>query len=78
MIAEIDRLHSVVTSLLAFARPVQLRGRSVDVPDLLLRTEQLAREEIGTARFGSRDVPSPDVRCFSATPISSARCCSGW
>jgi signal transduction histidine kinase len=47
MIAEIDRLHSVVTSLLAFARPVQLRRRPVDVPELLARTEQLAREEVG-------------------------------
>lgn len=47
MTAEIDRLHSVVTSLLAFARPVQLRQRAVDVPELLERTEQLAREEIG-------------------------------
>jgi len=44
--AEIDRLSNVVSSLLAFARPVQLRRRSVSVPELLERTELLAREEV--------------------------------
>ena len=47
MLAEIDRLHNVVTSLLAFARPVQLRRRAVAAPELLERVELLAREEVG-------------------------------
>jgi two-component system sensor histidine kinase HydH len=72
MIAEIDRLHSVVTSLLAFARPVQLRRRAVDVPELLARTEQLAREEVGrtAVRLTRRPVTGhpvlfgdPDLLC---------------
>jgi two-component system sensor histidine kinase HydH len=50
IIAEIDRLHSVVTSLLAFARPLPLARRSVRVEDLFDRTERLAREELASAR----------------------------
>jgi signal transduction histidine kinase len=72
IIAEIDRLHSVVTSLLAFARPVQLRRRAVDVPELLARTELLAREEVGrtAVRLTRRPVAGhpvlfgdPDLLC---------------
>jgi len=49
IIAEIDRLHSVVTSLLAFARPLPIKRRAVRVEDLFDRTAQLAREEgVGT------------------------------
>jgi signal transduction histidine kinase len=50
IIAEIDRLHSVVTSLLAFVRPLPLKRRAVRVDDLFDRTEELAREELAGAR----------------------------
>jgi two-component system sensor histidine kinase HydH len=72
MVAEIDRLHSVVTSLLAFARPVQLQRRAVDVPELLARTEQLAREDVArtAVRLTRRPVAGrpavlgdPDLLC---------------
>jgi two-component system sensor histidine kinase HydH len=72
MVAEIDRLHSVVTSLLAFARPVQLRRQAVDVPALLERTERLAREEAAQngVRLQRRPAPAdavvfgdPDLLC---------------
>ncbi len=49
IIAEIDRLHSVVTSLLAFARPLPLKRRAVRIAELFDRTEQLAREELANA-----------------------------
>jgi signal transduction histidine kinase len=71
IIDEIDRLSNVVTSLLAFARPLQIRQRRVPVDDLLSRTEALAREEYGDAvrivRDGSLRVPDvhgdPDLVC---------------
>jgi signal transduction histidine kinase len=71
IIDEIDRLSNVVTSLLAFARPLQLRQRRVAVDELLSRTEALAREEYGDAvrivRDGSRRIPDvhgdPDLVC---------------
>jgi two-component system sensor histidine kinase HydH len=65
IIAEIDRLHSVVTSLLAFARPLPLERRAVRVAELLDRTEQLAREELANAdiRLVRRvDDSIPDIR----------------
>ena len=71
IIDEIDRLSNVVTSLLAFARPLQLRRRRVPVADLLSRTEALAREEYGDAvrivRDGTEALPDvhgdPDLVC---------------
>jgi two-component system sensor histidine kinase HydH len=71
IIAEIDRLSNVVTSLLAFARPLQLRPRRIDVDELLGRTAALAREEYGDAVRLVRDqagrVPhvhgDPDLVC---------------
>lgn len=51
IIAEIDRLHSVVTSLLAFARPLPLKRGTVRVEELFDRTEQLAREELAGTRI---------------------------
>jgi two-component system sensor histidine kinase HydH len=60
--AEIDRLSNVVTSLLAFARPVQVRRRRVSVPELLERTEQLARDEVTGA----------DVRLARREPTAHA------
>lgn len=50
IITEIDRLHSVVTSLLAFVRPLQVKRRTVRIEDLFDRTEQLARDELAGAR----------------------------
>jgi two-component system sensor histidine kinase HydH len=49
IIAEIDRLGSVVSSLLAFARPLRLERRPVAVAELLERAEALARDELGRA-----------------------------
>jgi signal transduction histidine kinase len=43
---EIDRLSSVITSLLALARPPQLAPRAVSVSDLLDRAVLLARDEL--------------------------------
>ena len=46
IIAEVDRLGSVVSSLLAFARPLQLRPRPVAVSDLVDRALLLAGGEL--------------------------------
>jgi len=45
MIDEIDRLHRVVSSLLAFAKPVALAPRRVPADEVLDRAAALAREE---------------------------------
>lgn len=69
---EIDRLSSVVTSLLAFARPPQLQPRTVAVPELLERAATLAREELDAravrfVRDAAADLPAlrgdPDLVC---------------
>ncbi len=46
IIEEIDRLSNVVTSLLAFARPLQVDARPVAVVDLLARARLLAGDEL--------------------------------
>jgi signal transduction histidine kinase len=62
---EIDRLGSVVSSLLAFARPLQIQARPVSVHELFDRALLLAREELaGKALTIRRDEPAalPAVR----------------
>jgi signal transduction histidine kinase len=51
MTAEIDRLTSVVSSLLAFARPPRLELREVGVRELFDRVELLAKHELGSRRI---------------------------
>lgn len=60
---EIDRLGRVISSLLAFARPLEPRLRDVTVEDLLERVELLAPPELRAKeiRFEVRD------RCNGAT-----------
>jgi len=48
MVAEIDRLTNVVSSLLTFARPLTLRRQPAVVADMLARTAQLAAGDLGT------------------------------
>lgn len=63
---EIDRLSSVVSSLLAFARPLQLQRRAVDVPELLDRAallagEDLAHRAVRLERADATGLPALDV-----------------
>jgi len=66
---EIDRLANVVSSLLGFARPPQLRSRSVALGDLVDRALLLAREELREKRASVRrvscaepaDLPQPCI-----------------
>jgi signal transduction histidine kinase len=58
---EIDRLSSVVTSLLAFARPLQVHARAVPVQEVLDRALLLAGEEMS-----ARGVA---VRCDAGAPL---------
>jgi len=46
IVAEVDRLGSVVTSLLAFARPLQLQTRPTDIGDVVARAVTLAGAEL--------------------------------
>jgi two-component system sensor histidine kinase HydH len=48
IIAEVDRLSSVVSSLLAFARPLQLNLRPVALADVVTRATDLAVGELAT------------------------------
>jgi two-component system sensor histidine kinase HydH len=49
--AEIDRLGSVIGSLLAFARPLHVDPRPVRVPDLFDRALLLARDDLAAKRL---------------------------
>ena len=72
ILAEIDRLTSVVGSLLAFARPLQLKPQAVAVGDLVDRALLLAEQEfqakhVRVLRHGSSRLPAvhadPDLVC---------------
>jgi signal transduction histidine kinase len=60
--AEIDRLNSVVTSLLTFARPPQLRPRPVAVHELVDHALLLAREELAAKRVNVQRHEAADIR----------------
>jgi two-component system sensor histidine kinase HydH len=51
ILAEIDRLNSVITSLLAFARPLQIEARAVAVADLFERALLLARDDLAAKQI---------------------------
>ncbi|MBX3024144.1 hypothetical protein KF840_04460 [bacterium] len=64
IIAEIDRLASVVSSILAYARPLQLAPRAVAVDDLFDRALLLARDDLAARRV---DVERAD--CSALPPV---------
>lgn len=47
IVSETDRLNGVVSSLLAFARPLQIQRRRAEVGDIIQRAVLLVRDEIG-------------------------------
>ena len=60
---EIDRLNGLITSLLAFSRPAELRLQTVEINRVIdralqLTTEELRRREITTARESGVSLPS--------------------
>ena len=54
ILAEIDRLNSVISSLLAFARPPRLERRPVALSDLFAQAALLARDELAAKRIRLR------------------------
>jgi signal transduction histidine kinase len=46
IVAEVDRLANVASSLLAFARPIQLETRPTAIPDIIARAVTLAAHDI--------------------------------
>lgn len=61
---EIDRLNSLITSLLTFSRPAELRLQSVSIEHIIDRTLQLAGEELqrrGITVTREREASSPIV-----------------
>jgi two-component system sensor histidine kinase HydH len=50
IVAEVDRLSSVVSSLLAFARPLQLHTRPTVISDVVARAVTLAGAELAAKR----------------------------
>jgi two-component system, NtrC family, sensor histidine kinase HydH len=72
ILAETDRLSSVVSSLLAFARPLQLKPQTVAVGELveralLLAGQELQAKHVRIVQGGLSDLPSvqadPDLLC---------------
>jgi signal transduction histidine kinase len=66
--AEIDRLSSVVTSLLAFARPPQLERRVVPIGDVLDRALLLASGDLGARGVHLRRGQVPASAAVAADP----------
>jgi two-component system, NtrC family, sensor histidine kinase HydH len=61
---EIDRLNSLITSLLTFSRPAELRLQAVSIEQIIDRTLQLAGEELqrrGITVAREREASSPTV-----------------
>jgi signal transduction histidine kinase len=65
---EIDRLSSVITSLLTLARPPQLAPRAVPVTDLLDRAVLLAREELDAKQVRVHRAQPADLPAVRADP----------
>lgn len=61
VIAEIDRLTNVVSSLLAFARPLSLRRRPAQVDAMIRRTLQLAEADSETKRVTLQQYSGGDL-----------------
>jgi two-component system sensor histidine kinase HydH len=66
--AEIDRLNNVVSSLLAFARPLHVQPGAVAVRDLLDRALLLAREELAAKQVRVHRNEAADLPPVSADP----------
>jgi two-component system sensor histidine kinase HydH len=66
--AEIDRLNNVVTSLLGFARPLQVQPGAVAVRDLLDRALLLAREELAAKQVHVQRSEAADLPPVTADP----------
>ncbi len=68
MIDEIDRLHRVVSSLLAFAKPVAIAPRRVRADEVLDRAAALAREEHAGRQLAIRRAPSGPLPALEGDP----------
>jgi two-component system sensor histidine kinase HydH len=66
--AEIDRLNNVVTSLLAFARPLQVQPGAVAVRELLDRALLLAHEELAAKQVRVQRSEAVDLPPVTADP----------
>ena len=66
--AEIDRLNSVVSSLLAFVRPIQVQPGAVAVRDLLDRALLLAGEELAAKQVRVQRTEPIDLPPVTADP----------
>jgi signal transduction histidine kinase len=68
ILAEIDRLSKVVTSLLAFARPLHLEPRLVTPADLVGRAALLAGEDLAARRIRLETRIAADLAPVRADP----------
>jgi len=66
IVAEVDRLSSVVTSLLAFARPLQLQTRPTAVSDVVARAVTLAGADLAAKRVRLARDESPALPLVQA------------
>ena len=66
--AEVDRLANVVTSLLAFARPLRPALRPVGVGELFDRALLLARDDLATKQLRVHRSDAPDLPAARADP----------
>lgn len=68
IIEEIDRLSRVVSSLLAYARPVNVVARPVAPSELVSRAALLAREDLASRHIRLETRVAPDLAAVRADP----------
>jgi len=68
LIAEIDRLSNVVSSLLNFVRPLSLRRQPSRLPEMLARTVQLATADPATGDIRLQQRAEADIPELSLDP----------
>jgi len=66
IIAEVDRLGSVVSSLLAFARPIQLNPRPVRLAEVVTRAADLAASDLATRGVRLQREQAPSLPTITA------------
>ena len=66
IIAEVDRLSSVVSSLLAFARPLQLNPRPVPLAEVVVRATDLAASDLATRGVRLQREQAPSLPTITA------------
>ncbi len=74
MVQEVDRLNRVITELLDFARPTDLKRKSTDLASLVTRSLRLIRQEAANQNITINLQPEDDICPVRIDPDRMAQC----